>query len=332
MAKAMGMMSGCYFVGRGELISWINELLCLSYTKVEDTVNGAAFCQVIDAIHPGTVALGKVKFDAYSPNDMISNYKVLQDAFHKNNIKQYFDVPTLIKGKYMAALELFQWIHGYYVQTGPHEEYDAIARRKHFKLKEPTGAMKPGQANAIKPAGMAKRVKPVAGVKPNCVLNSANVPENYGDGKQNVPIGAIPNAASSKTHKDFNEKIETGKKPVRQSVVEADKPVRKSHAQMAFAPATKQAKPESSAIKKELEEAKKRVAELEGEVEQTTTEREFYYGKLRKIEVFCQEHETDLLIKQILEIMYETDEENGFVNAADSDEDDSDNENEEDDE
>ena len=81
MTKAMGMMSGCYFVSRGELISWINDLLCLSYTKVEDTTNGAAFRRVIDAIHPGRVALCKVKFNAYSPSEMVSNYKSLKGRF-----------------------------------------------------------------------------------------------------------------------------------------------------------------------------------------------------------------------------------------------------------
>ena len=316
MSKPMGMMSGCYFVGRGELIQWINDLLCLSYTKVEDTCNGAAFCQVIDAIHPGTVALGKVKFDAYSPNDMIANYKVLQDAFHKNGIKQYFDVPTLIKGKYMAALELFQWIHGYYMQTGPHDEYDAIARRKHFKCKEPTGAVKAGQANAIKPAGMAKRTKPVAGVVPECNLNSANVPTNYGDGSRNVPVGAIPNAKSANIHADLNQRAEPKRKAVvRKEEAKPKKPV----ATISTA--------HSEAITKELEQEKKHVTELEAEVDQVTSEREFYYGKLRKIEEFCQDHEDNDIVKQILEIMYEADEENGFVapeNAQDSDDDDED--------
>ena len=301
----MGMMSGCYFVGRGELIQWINDLLCLSYTKVEDTCNGAAFCQVIDAIHPGTVALGKVKFDAYNPNDMISNYKVLQDAFHKNGIKQYFDVPTLIKGKYMAALELFQWIHGYYMQTGPHDEYDPIARRKHFKLKEPTGAIKAGQANAIKPAGMAKRTKPVAGVVPECNLNSANVPTNYGDGSNNIPVGAIPNAKSANIHSELNQKSEPKKRkaaaPVRKEEPKPKKPTKTI------------TKEQSEAISRELEQEKNHVTELEAEVDQVTSEREFYYGKLRKIEEFCQDHEDNEIVKQILEIMYEADEENGFV-------------------
>lgn len=308
MSKPLGMMSGAYFVGRGELLAWINDLLKINYTKVEDTSNGAAFCQVIDAIHPGTVALGRVKFDAYSPDDMTSNYKVLQDAFHKNDIQQYIDVVTLVKGKYMAALELFQWIHGYYLQTGPHDEYDAVARRKHFKCKEPTGQVKIGQANAVKPAGMAKRTRPVAGVAPTCILNEANVPQNYGNGG-NLPVGAIPNAASANLHSELYQKS-TKKLPVKGTTKPAAAAATKKTTTTTTAAAPKST---STAGNAELKQMKSQVNEMREEIDQLTQERDFYYGKLRRIEEFCQVNESDDMVKKILEIMYETDEEHGFV-------------------
>ena len=90
------MMSGCYFVGRAELLEWVNELLGIDYDKVEDTANGAAFCQIIDAIHPGTVPLGRVNYNAVTEAEMVENYKILQDAFAKNGISQYIDVATLM--------------------------------------------------------------------------------------------------------------------------------------------------------------------------------------------------------------------------------------------
>ncbi|OHS98459.1 Microtubule-associated protein RP/EB family member 1 [Tritrichomonas foetus] len=142
MTKVMGMMSGCYFVGRGELLEWVNNLCKTNYTKVEELSNGAAFCQIIDCIHPGTVNLGRVNYNATQPFEMSQNYKILQDAFNKNHISQFIDIVTLTKGKYMAALEMFQWIHGYYQQTGPHDEYDAVARRKATKCAEPKFASK----------------------------------------------------------------------------------------------------------------------------------------------------------------------------------------------
>ena len=50
--SGIGMMDAAFFVGKNELLSWLNELLQLNYTKVEQCANGAAYCQIMDAIYP----------------------------------------------------------------------------------------------------------------------------------------------------------------------------------------------------------------------------------------------------------------------------------------
>lgn len=293
MSKAMGMMSGVYFVGRAELLEWVNDLLKINYTKVEDMSNGAAFCQIIDAIHPGTVHMKNVKYDAVQAPDIINNYKVLQEAFDKNGIKQYIDVNTLVKGKYMASLELFQWIHGYYSQQQPPTDYDPVERRRKLKLKEPTGSITDG-----KPAGMAKR------------KGKAELAPKAGE----LRPGLIPGRSTT-----TQEKVAPA--PVRRekpAPAPKEEPTRKEAKTALPGPGA------SAATSKELTAAKKKIEELTEEVNQANEERDFYYEKLRKIETFCQDNEDDEMIKKVLAILYEADEEKGFVAPNDDDDDEDD--------
>lgn len=94
---------------RTELIAWLNDLLQLSYTKVEQAGTsfnlqpssrpgtGAAYCQVMDSIY-GDVPLARCKFNAkyatgprrpLTPRqeyEYLANYKVLQNTFKAHGI------------------------------------------------------------------------------------------------------------------------------------------------------------------------------------------------------------------------------------------------------
>ena len=49
-----------------------------------------------------------------------------------------------------------------------------------------------------------------------------------------------------------------------------------------------------------------KVTELETAVSEVEVERDFYFGKLRDIEVLCQDNEGSPLVTGILDIMYST--------------------------
>lgn len=46
------MMDGAFFVGRKEIMDWVNGTLELNLSKVEDTCNGAVACQLLDIMYP----------------------------------------------------------------------------------------------------------------------------------------------------------------------------------------------------------------------------------------------------------------------------------------
>merc|ERR1719253_583285 len=112
------MMEGAFFVSRSELLGWANDFFDLNLAKVEQCANGAVYCQIIDACHPGTVNMRKVNWMAKSDHEFIPNYKVLQSAFDKNGIERHIDVDKLIRAKYQDNLEFLQFIKCYAEKEG----------------------------------------------------------------------------------------------------------------------------------------------------------------------------------------------------------------------
>jgi RP/EB family microtubule-associated protein len=281
-----------YAVGRAELLDWLNSLLGLGYTSVEDAGNGAAFCQVIDAVHPNSVPLGRVNFNASSEAERIENYKILQDAFAKNGISQYIDVKNLCRGRMMATLELLQWIHGYYVQAGAPSDYDGHERRRQTRCREPASR---GRASRVPPARGPASAKPLG---PPSVTRAARPLD---------ALGAPAPATATKALKaiDLAPKVQ----PRAQPKVASMRPVD---------PAVKAPLPAPGDAR--AGHWKQEAARLQEELEQMKQERDFYYDKLRKVEEICQDNEDDAVVQQVIEVLYEADPEKGFLPPEEEDE------------
>eukprot|EP01119_Soliformovum_irregulare_P001827 TRINITY_DN11637_c0_g1_i1.p1 TRINITY_DN11637_c0_g1~~TRINITY_DN11637_c0_g1_i1.p1 ORF type:complete len:277 (+),score=56.19 TRINITY_DN11637_c0_g1_i1:38-832(+) len=250
-------MDGAYFVGRVELLNWLNDLLKLDYTKVEQTCSGAAACQIMDAIYPGSVPLGRVNFNAKQEYEYVQNYKILQTVFAKHTVDRHIDVPKLIKGKYQDNLEFLQWIKKYYELNSSGEGYDAVERRTQAGAKV-TGAPK-ASSKAAAPSKAPAKVATKA---------------------------AAPSKAST--------------------VTPTKAPAKQASASSASAPADNS----------KLQEAAQQIAELKLTIDGIEKERDFYFEKLRAIEIRCLDRpdQEDPFVKDLLKIMYAT--EDGDAAAA----------------
>ncbi|CAG8493131.1 2868_t:CDS:2 [Ambispora leptoticha] len=113
---------------RTELLAWINDLLQLNYTKVEQMGTGAAHCQIMDSIF-GDVQMNKVKFGSKHEYEYVANFKVLQTTFDKHKIDKMVPVERLVKCKFQDNLEFLQWMKKYWDTFYPGGPYDALARR-----------------------------------------------------------------------------------------------------------------------------------------------------------------------------------------------------------
>lgn len=131
--QSISLMDGTYFVGRKEILDWVNGLCGLSLAKIEQTCTGAVACQILDAMYPGKVPMNKVDWGANKDYEYIQNYKVLQKCFTALKIDKYVEVDRLIRGKYQDNLEFMQWYKKFYELNASGQPYDPIAQREKGK-------------------------------------------------------------------------------------------------------------------------------------------------------------------------------------------------------
>eukprot|EP00466_Bigelowiella_natans_P020171 jgi/Bigna1/129275/aug1.8_g3983 len=156
MSDNPGMMGEAYFVGKRQLLDWINSFLDLNYTKVEQAASGAAHCQILDAIFPGKVPLTRVNFDAKYDYEFVKNFKVLQGVFQKMDVQKHVPVEKLIKAKYQDNLEFLQWMKNFFDVRYSGDEYDAIGRRN-AALKKQGKKLQPRAPKLTGPRSEGKR-------------------------------------------------------------------------------------------------------------------------------------------------------------------------------
>ncbi|XP_074568689.1 microtubule-associated protein RP/EB family member 1C-like [Curcuma longa] len=255
MATTIGMMDAAYFVGRNEILTWINSTLHLNLSKVEEAASGAVQCQLMDAAHPGMVPMHKVNFDAKNEYEMIQNYKVLQDVFNKLKITKHIEVNKLIKGRPLDNLEFMQWMKRYCdsVNGGIMSNYNAVERRDACK----------GSKEANKKAAPSQ----------SSVRSSSSAPKTQ----------ASHGAKKSDIHA-----------------------VNLSH---------KATKPATNSATQAYDE---QITELKLFVDSLEKERDFYFGKLRDIEILCQNPEIEHLpiVTAIHKILYAADDNPSVVAEA----------------
>nr|XP_033770383.1 microtubule-associated protein RP/EB family member 1 isoform X1 [Geotrypetes seraphini]XP_033770384.1 microtubule-associated protein RP/EB family member 1 isoform X1 [Geotrypetes seraphini] len=258
-------------LSRHDMLAWINESLQLNLTKIEQLCSGGAYCQFMDMLFPGSVALKKVKFQAKLEHEYIQNFKILQAGFKKMGVDKIIPVDKLVKGKFQDNFEFVQWFKKFFDANYDGKEYDPIAARQ-------------GQETVVAPALSASVLS-----KPRKTLNSSSTDDSL--------VGATE-ARSARTESTAALKKMARIAPQRSVVAQRTN----------VAPKTG-----TGIVREESAELIQQLNTLKSAVEDLEKERDFYFGKLRNIELICQENEgeNDPMLQRIMEILYATDE--GFV-------------------
>ncbi|AET37501.1 microtubule-binding protein BIM1 Ecym_1259 [Eremothecium cymbalariae DBVPG len=299
---------------RTELLSWLNDLLRLDYTKVEQCGTGAAYCQIMDSIY-GDLPMHRVKFDARAEYESLTNFKILQSCFTKHKIEKTVFVDRLVKCRFQDNLEFLQWLKKFWAQNKDESMYDPVSRRKSARPLSMRGPVSVQQA-AVQPAhkrrslasypssntaGMSSagsNAKLMQKVRQNGVNSIAG---NNGGNEAGLGIGVVAatRVSSGGTRRPA---------PIAQSPL--------ANEQMA-------------ALKAELRTANGKIEKMNEDVTQfqdaitiMERERDFYFGKLRDIEILVQSthdlfkegvynddpQELNRLIGKINQILYSTEE------------------------
>jgi RP/EB family microtubule-associated protein len=295
----IGIMEGAYFVGRVELLNWINEFLSLDYKKVEQACSGVAYCQLMDALYPGQVPLHKVNFGAKFDYEYIKNFGVLQEVFVKLGIDKKVDIPSLVKGKLQDNLEFMQWMKKFFDLHYNGEPYDAVAKR--------TAAQKgAGDTKAPKKATTPTKTAAKAATKPAATKATTVIAatKTTGAPKPATKTATPPKATGAVAVKAPKESPTgtTAKAPQAVKAPPAAAP------KVAAKDATAASNQKAADMTKQLTVMSQQLQEYKSVALDMETERDFYFKKLQKIESICQENADSEISQQILAVMAADDE------------------------
>ncbi|CAO1613989.1 unnamed protein product [Parajaminaea phylloscopi] len=261
---------------RSELLAWLNELLALSYTKVEQCGSGYAYAQILDSIY-GNVPMSKLNPNAKQEYEFINNFKVLQSVFKVNHITKPVPVERLVRCKMQDNLEFLQWIKKFWDTNYPGTPYDPEARRAGAAAAPPPliGATTVGAARTAGGPAAGSRAAPTAAARRPAGTAAAGTAARVAGVRAGSTVGA---GAAGPAAAVPNEAIH--------------------------------------ALTEQMDEMRVSVDSLE-------KERDFYFSKLRDIEVLIGErltaHESgeplpedaateEELLKQMQAILYSTEE------------------------
>eukprot|EP00928_Gymnodinium_smaydae_P078579 TRINITY_DN62702_c0_g1_i1.p1 TRINITY_DN62702_c0_g1~~TRINITY_DN62702_c0_g1_i1.p1 ORF type:complete len:320 (+),score=83.56 TRINITY_DN62702_c0_g1_i1:147-1106(+) len=302
--SAVGMMEGAFFVSRSELLQWVNNLLSITLTKVEQCASGAVYCQIIDSLRPGSVAMRKVNWMAKSDHEFIPNYKILQAGFDKLNIDKHVEVDRLIRAKYQDNLEFLQWMKCHWEREGGAlmQGYDAVQARE--------GRPMPPWARAV--AGDKENLRPGTARS----LSNAGAPSLTGGyaATRSSPAPSKPATPS---------KANTGAARPRSQTAPSQQPCNSANMD--------EAQREIEALRAQLQARDAEITDLRDTLDGLESERDYYYKKLRDVELLCTElqskgaepgekegaaAERGKLVETVLDILYREGDDEAEAQAA----------------
>merc|ERR1719234_241589 len=203
-------------------------------------------------LFPGSIQIKKVKFNTKQEHEYINNFKVLQASFKKMSVDKIVPVDRLVKGKFQDNFEFLQWFKKFFDANYGGQDYDALAMR---------GGEEVGSGG--KPA------RPVGAGRPAPGGGMSGMPKRS-PAQRPAPAAARPppSRAPANGGMGVGGGRSNGVSAGAQAQIEDLTTQESLHSYLHLT-----------------------VLEMKLTVEGLEKERDFYFGKLRDVEVMCQEDE-----------------------------------------
>lgn len=224
--------------------------------------------------------MSRVNWAARSDYEFIQNYKLLQAAFAKHKIQRYVDVDKLIKAKYQDNLEFCQWLKAFHDQSGVDrgDEYDP---------------------NAARAKGKGVSNKTIAWLKSS--------------GGSSGVAAARTRTTTTRQRPAPTKTTRTPPRPDTTKTTRSNAGSLKENATTKKADSTA-----TTVLKKQNAELTEKVTDLETTMVEVEKERDFYFEKLRNVEIMFQVHQekdpeaqdVDALVEKVFKVLYAAIEDN----------------------
>jgi RP/EB family microtubule-associated protein len=216
--------------------------------------------------------------------EFVGNYKLLQVAFNKHRVQRHVDVDKLIRAKYQDNLEFCQWLKAFHDQSGAtRDNYDPLEARARGK-----GGKKYNEM--LEKAGGAHGSRPTPNKGPRTPITAASLPRKPKPAAPPVRPAApaarpVPRVANARPTTTAPKPKPTRPGPTTARTGPGAKPrapLKESASNKADA-----AIADATLMKKNAEMSTK-VVDLETSVRELEKERDFYFTKLRNVELMLQ--------------------------------------------
>ncbi|XP_055374215.1 microtubule-associated protein RP/EB family member 1 isoform X2 [Condylostylus longicornis] len=260
-------------LSRHDMLSWVNDCLQAQFTKIEELCTGAAYCQFMDMLFPGSVQMKRVKFRTNLEHEYIQNFKILQASFKKMNVDKIIPVDKLIKGRFQDNFEFLQWFKKFFDANYDGREYEPYIARGGIKLGNGPGGGGIHDGHISEKRQIQQPNRSATTTRTSNSTITARVPPRT----QQPPSARGPSTGNS-----INKSSESGLN--------------------------------NQVSNQQIDQLSKQIEDMRLNLEGLEKERDFYFNKLRDIEILCQdtqEKQPNPLTEKILEILYAT--EDGFA-------------------